>query len=141
MLPTVHSSQLRTGKKNMANILLIDDRVDILKRVSSALEGAGHTVTALYHTEGVEVLIRTARPAFDIIVCDNDVDHFDDGINLAKQLRGQRCTLPFILHTGCTLRQLESYFDFETHNVTYVPKATYDDLLIERVAKNLAATQ
>lgn len=121
---------------NMARILLIDDKPEILMRFGRALRDAGHTVESVETVSlGYGLL---ASETFDLIVCDNNVEHINEGLRLARLLRGNGATLPFILHTGDDYKLLAQEFDFEKYHVTHVIKAKYESMLVKQVALELS---
>ena len=81
----------------MAQILLIDDDVDLAGELAEALEAAGHRVTRLERAErGPDLL---ARQPFDVVLLDNKMPGMS-GIDFLAALRQRETRVPVILMTG-----------------------------------------
>jgi signal transduction histidine kinase len=78
-------------------VLVVDDDPLILASTAAMLEDAGHTaVEALSAARALEVL---ERDAFDIVVTDQAMPNMT-GLDLARQIRKSRPSLPIILASG-----------------------------------------
>lgn len=122
----------------MARILLIDDKSEIIDRFKPALEKVGHYVVDANWTKGIERVLVQARDEgtpFDLIVCDNNVEMIDDGVELAQKLRQINDNIPFILHTQDPPWSIRA--DLGTLAVEYVVKAEHVGLLLPAVDKLL----
>jgi DNA-binding response OmpR family regulator len=76
-------------------VLVIDDDVDILESMKVILEANGfETVTASTSKEGLN-LFKTKKP--DLILCDMMMEHIDEGVHIAKEIRNSRKDVPLFL--------------------------------------------
>lgn len=88
----------------MANILVVDDDIDVRGFLLRLLQDAEHTVEcATNAAHALEIWKRDARrrsPAFDLVITDLHMLPGVDGIELALQLRKIFPGLPVILLSG-----------------------------------------
>ncbi len=76
-------------------ILVIDDDVDILDSMKVILEANGYnTLTASTSVEGLN-LYKTKKP--DLILCDMMMEHIDEGVHIAKEIRNTSKDVPLFL--------------------------------------------
>ncbi len=81
----------------MANILLVDDNVGLLKMQSEFLRGAGHKVTTA--PDGKEALRLTQDQVFDLVVTDLVMPE-KEGIETIIELRRKIPTMKIIAMSG-----------------------------------------
>lgn len=81
----------------MADILLVEDSLEVSMTVREILIGAGHTVLAA--ANGKEALARLKERRFDLIVSDIWMPEMD-GIALLKEVRGAGNGVPVIVISG-----------------------------------------
>ncbi len=76
-------------------VLVIDDDVDILDSMKVILEANGYdTLTASTSKEGLK-LYKTKKP--DLILCDMMMEHIDEGVHIAKEIRNSSKDVPLFL--------------------------------------------
>jgi DNA-binding response OmpR family regulator len=85
----------------MANIVIIDDDVEIASNTAAIMRKEGHTVSMLHMIENAVRVLGEDRPdlvILDVMFPDNPVAGFD----LARQIRRNKATrrIPIILLTG-----------------------------------------
>lgn len=121
----------------MANILLVDDDPDVTDAGKLVLEKEGHAVRTANSAESGLAAILEAKP--DLLVLDIMMDGPDDGIVLARRLRGDGYTFPIIALSSIgkvTGRDYDK--DGEMLPVDdFVSKPVYPAVLIEKVKKLL----
>ena len=121
----------------MANILLVDDDPDVTDAGKLVLEKEGHTVrTAGSASAGLAAITKSAP---DLLVLDIMMDGPDDGIVLARKLRGDGYRFPIIALSSIgkvTGREYDK--DGEMLPVDdFVSKPVYPAVLLEKVRKLL----
>ena len=123
----------------MANILLVDDDPDITDAGKLVLEREGHVVRIANSAASGLAAITAAAP--DLLVLDIMMDEPDDGIVLARKLRGLGCKFPIIALSSIgkvTGREYDK--DGEMLPVDdFVSKPVYPAILIEKVKKLLGS--
>jgi CheY-like chemotaxis protein len=82
----------------MANILLIDDDVDLVEMNSMVLGARGHEVQAAYSAAEVPGVLQNFTP--DAIIADCMMETLDAGIVLAHELKAELPDVPVIMLTG-----------------------------------------
>jgi CheY-like chemotaxis protein len=89
----------------MAKVLIVDDSVDILQILETALRRIGHDVMAAANPEEAY----TVAPDFcpDVLIVDWNLGDHADGIELTQVLRARLPELPAILITGYPSETLE----------------------------------
>ena len=82
----------------MAKVLIVDDSVDLLRVLETALRRIGHDVMAAANPEEAY----TVAPDFcpDVLIVDWNLGDHADGIELTQVLRARLPELPAILITG-----------------------------------------
>ena len=121
----------------MANILFIDDDPDVTDAGRLVLEKEGHAVRTANSAESGLAAITKAAP--DLLVLDIMMDSPDDGIVLARQLRGDGYKFPIIALSSISKVMGRDYDkDGEILPVDeFVSKPVYPSVLIEKVKKLL----
>jgi CheY-like chemotaxis protein len=89
----------------MAKVLIIDDNVDILQILETALRRIGHDVRAAANREQAFTVAADFCP--DVLIVDWNLGHHMDGIELTQVLRARLPELPAILITGYPSETLE----------------------------------
>ncbi|MBX7114342.1 MAG: protein kinase [Myxococcaceae bacterium] len=93
----MHAESSQTAKKHLANILIVDDEVNILKSVKRLLPSSQFTVTT---ASDVDVALETFRSALpDIVISDLTMPKMD-GLTFLSQCRNIAPNVPRILMTG-----------------------------------------
>ncbi|MGC9453774.1 MAG: response regulator transcription factor [Phycisphaerae bacterium] len=82
----------------MANVLLVDDDVDLIEINSVVLRSHGHEVTAAY--SAAEALKRMEESVPDVIVLDVMMETQTAGFEVARQIHEKHPDLPILLLTG-----------------------------------------
>ena len=81
----------------MGKILIVDDDPDVLEVCRLLLERAGHEVTtASSRADGMKALAQGA----DLMVLDVMMDSPDDGIAMAREIRGAGNKIPILMLTA-----------------------------------------
>jgi DNA-binding response OmpR family regulator len=76
-------------------ILVIDDDVDILDSIKVILEAHGfEAVTAATGKDGLHAF-KTRKP--DMVLCDMMMEHIDEGVHIAKEIRNISKKVPLFL--------------------------------------------
>jgi CheY-like chemotaxis protein len=89
----------------MAKVLIVDESVDLLRILETALRRIGHDVMAAANPEEAY----TVAPDFcpDVLIVDWNLGDHADGIELTQVLRARLPDLPAILITGYPSEMLE----------------------------------
>lgn len=82
----------------MANVLLIDDDVDLIEMYQLVLSKRGHKVQSAYTAEEARKLLRAGRP--DIVVLDVMMESPTAGFDLAREIHTMYPDLPVIMPSG-----------------------------------------
>ena len=82
----------------MAKVLVVDDNVDLLRILETALRRSGHDVRAAADWEQADAIAPDFCP--DVLVVDWNLEDHVDGIELTQRLRARLPELPAILITG-----------------------------------------
>jgi DNA-binding response OmpR family regulator len=82
----------------VAKVLIVDDSVDLLGILETALRRSGHDVRAAANREEADAIARDFYP--DVLVVDWNLADGMDGIELTQVLRARLPELPAILITG-----------------------------------------
>jgi two-component system response regulator HydG len=82
----------------MAKVLIVDDSVDLLRILETALRHSGHDVRAAANREQADAIAPDFYP--DVLVVDWNLGDHVDGIELTQRLRARLPQLPAILITG-----------------------------------------
>ncbi len=82
----------------MAKVLIIDDNVDILQILETALRRSSHNVRTAANREQADAIAPDFRP--DVLVVDWNLGNQVNGIELTQLLRARLPKLPAILITG-----------------------------------------
>ncbi len=111
----------------MANILIVDDDVIILKIVEAALVSGGHTVVAV--TNGHDALDKLLQEKFSMVITDANMPGGFSGFNLIATMRQHASykDMPAILLTGRR----------DKEDVLNALKAGVDDYLIKPVDSSM----
>lgn len=86
-----------TGRKNAINVLVVDDEPCLVEIAQIYLEKNNFCTDYAYSVD--EALQKIDQYPYDVIVSDYQMPE-KDGIELLKQVRATRPSLPFILFTG-----------------------------------------
>jgi len=78
-------------------ILIVDDEVQLARRIASAVMGAGHDVALIY--DGEAALHEAAEASFDLIVLDIGLPRID-GFEVLRRLRAQHITSRVLMLTA-----------------------------------------
>src|SRR5438552_15203113 len=78
-------------------ILIVDDEVQLARRIASALMGAGHDAVLVY--DGEAALHEAAETSFDLIVLDIGLPRID-GFEVLRRLRAQHITSRVLMLTA-----------------------------------------
>jgi len=123
----------------MANILLVDDDPDVTDAGRLVLEREGHSVRVASSVATCLAAVASAPP--DLLVLDIMMDEPDDGIVLARRLRGEGYEFPIIALSSIgkvTGREYDKDGEMLPVN-EFVSKPVYPAVLIEKVKKLLNA--
>ncbi len=83
-----------------ADILIVDDDLDFLNVLRTALEARGHRVRAAESARAARELVQARRP--DLVVADLMMEEPDAGFSLCHYIKRQDPTIPVLLVTGVT---------------------------------------
>jgi CheY-like chemotaxis protein len=89
----------------MAKVLIVDDNIDLLRILETALRHSGHDVRAAASQEQADAIARDFYP--DVLVVDWNLGDQVDGIELTQVLRTRLPELPAILITGYPSEELK----------------------------------
>ena len=89
----------------MARVLVVDDSVDLLRMLETALRHSGHDVMAAANREEAFTVAADFCP--DVLIVDWNLGDRVDGIQLTRVLRARLPELPAILITGYPSETLE----------------------------------
>ena len=78
-------------------ILIVDDEVQLARRIASAVMGAGHDTVLVY--DGEAALHEATEASFDLIVLDVGLPRID-GFEVLRRLRAQRITSRVLMLTA-----------------------------------------
>ncbi|NLX07388.1 MAG: response regulator [Phycisphaerae bacterium] len=79
----------------MANILLVDDDVDIIAMNKAVLESRGHAVTGAYSADEARAILNRQRP--DLVVLDIMMESQTAGLELAREIHEHAPDLPLVM--------------------------------------------
>lgn len=82
----------------MANVLLVDDDVDLIAINSTVLKSRGHEVTAAYSAAEAIKSIEQSVP--DAVVLDVMMETQTAGFELAREIHEKHSDLPILMLTG-----------------------------------------
>jgi two-component system response regulator GlrR len=118
----------------MANLLLVDDDLDLLKLLSMRLTAAGHHVTAVGSAEDALAQLAAARP--QLVVSDVQLPG-RDGLALFDEIRARHPSLPVILLTAHGT--IPDAVEATARGVfTYLTKPFDGKALLEKIGEALA---
>ncbi|MBF0560421.1 MAG: response regulator [Alphaproteobacteria bacterium] len=120
------------------SVMVIDDNRQAIRLISMMLDdmGVGKVSTANDAKTGWEA-ITTARPPFDVVVCDWNMPEMT-GIELLKKLRSAGNNIPFIMITGRDT--IESTITAANAGVSfYMPKPFGPDKLEQKILQATGA--
>ncbi len=101
----------------MANILVVDDEVDICNLIRSELEAEGHTVFQAF--DGVEALLAVEKQLLHLIILDWMLPKLD-GLTVCRRIR-QNHLVPIIMLTART-QEVDRILGLEVGADDYVSK-------------------
>ncbi len=82
----------------MAKIMVVDDDPDVVEACSLILKKEGHKVSsASNRKEGIEK-VKAAKP--ELLILDVMMEEPDDGIRMARELRGMKMDMPILMLTS-----------------------------------------
>ncbi len=84
----------------MANILVIEDNVDLCHEIKEWLEAEGHVADLA--PDGQDGLQRLGLYVYDIVILDWNLPGTMDGVEVLSKLRARRSTVPVLMLTGNT---------------------------------------
>jgi two-component system, OmpR family, alkaline phosphatase synthesis response regulator PhoP len=105
----------------MANILLVDDDLDLIEMNKAALEKHGHTISAAYSAEEGQKLAEQNLP--DLAVVDVMMEDKTAGFELARRLHAMSPTLPMIMLTGIR-KEMQLAYSFQPDE-TWLPVSKF----------------
>lgn len=79
-------------------VLIVDDRSDTRDLYAMTLTGVGFRCVVA--ASAAEAMQRASIVRFDLVVMDLDLPHRDDGLAVARQLRGQVLPSPIVVVGG-----------------------------------------
>lgn len=79
----------------MAKIFIVDDDPDVVEAARMFLEKAGHQVSSAGDRQSGMDAIEKVQP--DLLILDVMLDEADDGMVMARDLRGQGFTKPILM--------------------------------------------
>ena len=82
----------------MAEILVVDDDVDVVAMNRAVLEGRGHKVTAAYSAAEAREILAVDRP--DLVVLDVMMESVSAGFDLARELSDTHPGMPIVMLSG-----------------------------------------
>ena len=129
---------LDRARKNMSDekkILIVDDDKDIVKIVTTMLEGRGWDVTAAYNGREALDMVNASRP--DIILLDIMMPEMN-GIEVLKRIKKMDSGVRIVMITA--FGDVESYLDsMELGAYEYINKPIETDELLDMIEKISAA--
>ena len=129
---------LDRARKNMSDekkILIVDDDKDIVKIVTTMLEGRGWDVTAAYNGREALDMVNASRP--DIILLDIMMPEMN-GIEVLKRIKKMDSGVRIVMITA--FGDVESYLDsMELGAYEYINKPFETDELLDMIEKISAA--
>lgn len=106
------------GTGRTIKVLLAEDNVRLGDELVARLQRTGVEVTRVY--DGIEALDAFDEIAYDIIVTDNHMPGGPPGIEVAKQIRMRRTSVPIIIFS--TSERYEFGEDLAKHDLGYIQK-------------------
>lgn len=82
----------------MANVLLVDDDIDLQEMNQLVLRHRGHTVSLAYSAAEARTALDGSKP--DIVVLDVVMENATAGIDLAREIHERLPEIPVIMLTG-----------------------------------------